>query len=187
MSTSSVKTCSERLAKNKVSHIFFTFESGKLKTFGDKSTVEAFENDKEMLSIIKKKLKDSSQLKEAEDEATTIESVSRTELFALPGSEKWKGAAKIREACTQVLNDLGFGRNRSLCYGRGEAPKGRPVLYPWCDPEKGFKGPSHHSVEMCTEIVSSILHHKSQEALVEVEEEEEEEEGEVHAERTHDS
>ena len=33
---------------------------------------------------------------------------------------------------------------------------------------------------MCTEIVSSILHHKSQEALVE-----EEEEGEVHAERTH--
>ena len=99
MSTSSVKTCSERLAKNKVSHIFFTFESGKLKTFGDKSTVEAFENDKEMLSVIKKKLKDSSQLKKAEDEATTIESVSRTELFALPGSEKWKGAAKIREAC----------------------------------------------------------------------------------------
>ena len=47
---------------------------------------------------IKKKLKDSSQLKEAEAEATTIESVSRTELFALPGSEKWKGAAKIREA-----------------------------------------------------------------------------------------
>ena len=45
-----------------------------------------------------KKLKDSSQLKEAEAEATTIESVSRTELFALPGSEKWKGAAKIREA-----------------------------------------------------------------------------------------
>ena len=56
------------------------------------------EKDKEMLSAIKKKLKDSSQLKEAEDEATTIESVSRTELFALPGSEKWKGAAKIREA-----------------------------------------------------------------------------------------
>ena len=67
-----------------------------------------------------------------------------------------------------------------MCYGRGEALKGWPVLYPWCDPEKGFKGPSHHSVEMCTEIVSSILHHKSQEALVE-----EEEEGEVHAERTH--
>ena len=60
-----------------------------------------------------------------------------------------------------------------------EAPKGWPVLYPWCDPEKGFKGPYHHNVEMCTEIVSSILHHKSQEALVE------EEEGEVHAERTH--
>ena len=76
-----------------------------------------------------------------------------------------------------------------MCYGRGEAPKGWPVLYPWCDPEKGFKGPSHHSVKMCTEIVSSTLHQKSQEALVEEEEqeeeEEEEEEGEVHAERTH--
>ena len=63
MSTSSVKTCSERLAKNKVSHIFFTFESGKLKTFGDESTVEVFENDKEMLNSIKKKLEDSSQPK----------------------------------------------------------------------------------------------------------------------------
>ena len=37
-----------------------------------------------------------------------------------------------------------------------------------------------HSVSVQIEIVSSILHHKSQEALVE-----EEEEGEVHAERTH--
>ena len=45
MYTSSLKTCSESetLAKTKVSQIFFTFESVNLKTYGVKSTVEAFE------------------------------------------------------------------------------------------------------------------------------------------------
>ena len=56
--------CSERLAKNTVSHVFFKF--GKLKTFGGRSTVEAFENDRDMLNSIKKKLENSSQLKKSE-------------------------------------------------------------------------------------------------------------------------
>ena len=58
--------CSERLAKNTVSHVFFKFEFGKLKTFGGRSTVEAFENDRDMLNSIKKKLENSSQLKKSE-------------------------------------------------------------------------------------------------------------------------
>ena len=109
----------------------------------------AFENDEELMRTIKKKVDAN---REYGEKTAVFESVSRTKLFAKPGTAQWKGAAKIREACGQVLADLG----KSLFNGKGDAPPNWPVLYPWSDPEKGFRGPTKHSVEMCTEVVFSL-------------------------------
>ena len=175
MSTHSLKAASEILAKSKLSHICFTFDSatGAFKIIGDSITVAAFENDADLMRTIKKKVEAAN--KETGVKTVVIESVSRTKLFAKPGTKEWKGAAKIREACGQVLADLGYGRNKSLFYGKGDAPPNWPVLYPWSDPEKGFRGPSKHSVEMCTEIVSCLTRCK----IVEQDEFEYPEDGEL--------
>ena len=140
MATHALKSVSETLAKNKVSHICFTLDgpNGVFKVIGDNVTVAAFESDEELKETIKKKLEEA--IREGGEQG---ESVSRTQLFARPGSAEWKGAARIREACGHVLADLGNGKNKSLIYGKGEAPTNwRPVLYPW----SGFRGPSKHSM-----------------------------------------
>ena len=149
MATHALKSVSETLAKNKVSHICFTLDgpNGVFKVIGDNVTVAAFESDEELKETIKKKLEEA--IREGGEQG---ESVSRTQLFARPGSAEWKGAARMREACGHVLGDLGYGKNQTLIYGKGEAPTNWPVLYPW----SGFRGPSKHSIEMCTQIVSCL-------------------------------
>ena len=168
MATHALKAASEALAKNKVSHICFTLDgsTGVFKVIGDNVTVAAFESDEELKETIKKKLEEA--IREGGEQS---ESVSRTKLFARPGTAEWKGAARIREACGHVLADLGYGKNKTLIYGKGEAPTNWPVLYPW----SSFRGPSKHSTEMCTQIVSSLTNFEE----VEEEELEEAEEGEL--------
>ena len=157
MATHALKAASEALAKNKVSHICFTLDgpTSVFKVIGDNVNV-----------AIKKKLEEA--IREGGEQA---ESVSRTKLFARPGTAEWKGAARIREACGHVLADLGYGKNKTLIYGKGDAPTNWPVLYPW----SSFRGPSKHSTEMCTQIVSSLTNFEE----VEEEELEEAEEGEL--------
>ena len=177
MATHALKAASEALAKNRVSHICFTLDAsnGVFKVIGDNATVAVFASDEELMKTINKTIEDG--IKEG-DEKTVVESVSRTKLFARPGTAEWKGAAKIREACGQVLADLGYGKNKSLIYGKGNAPTNWPVLYPW----SGFRGPSKHSIEMCTQIVSCLTNFEEveEEALEDAEEGEleEAEEGE---------
>ena len=172
MATHALKSVSETLAKNKVSHICFTLDgpNGVFKVIGDNVTVAAFEGDEELKETIKKKLEEA--IREGGEQG---ESVSRTQLFARPGSAEWKGAARMREACGHVLGDLGYGKNQTLIYGKGEAPTNWPVLYPW----SGFRGPSKHSIEMCTQIVSCLTNFEEgeEDALEEAEEGKLEEEG----------
>ena len=46
-----------------------------------------------------------------------------------------------------------YASNSKLCPATHSLTR---VLYPWSDPGKGFRGPSKHSVEMCTEVVSCL-------------------------------
>ena len=73
------------------------------------------------------------------------------------------------------MGDLGYGKNKTLIYGKGDAPTNWPVLYPW----SGFRGPSKHSIEMCTQIVSYLANFEEgeEDAVEEAEEGELEEEG----------
>ena len=86
MSTHSLKAASEILAKSKLSHICFTFDSatGAFKIIGDSITVAAFENDADLMRTIKKKVEAAN--KETGVKTVVIESVSRTKLFAKPGT-----------------------------------------------------------------------------------------------------
>ena len=133
MATHALKAASEALAKNKVSHICFTLDgpTSVFKVIGDNVTEAAFQSDEELKETIKKKLEEA--IREGGEQG---ESVSRTQLFARPGSAEWKGA------CGHVLGDLGYGKNQTLIYGKGEAPTNWPVVYPW----SGFRGPSKHSM-----------------------------------------
>ena len=90
MATHALKSASEALAKNKVSHICFTLDgpNGVFKVIGDNVTVAAFEGDEELKETIKKKLEEA--IREGGEQG---ESVSRTQLFARPGSAEWKEAA----------------------------------------------------------------------------------------------
>ena len=143
MSTHSLKAASEILAKSKLSHICFTFDSatGAFKIIGDSITVAAFENDADLMRTIKKKVEAAN--KETGAKTVVIESVSRTKLFAKPGTKEWKGAAKIREACGQVLADLGYGRNKSLFYGRGMRHQTGLFYIPGQTQRKDSEGPQN--------------------------------------------